>query len=110
MPSEWREIFDPTFCRRIRDEVWKLLPDRLRCVVAFEPGDSSLLIQIHAAVGDHRVRGFHFRLPPLKSWEAREWMDQAESRLPSIIGAIQEHLPAIIEELTGDVPSRADAQ
>lgn len=121
MPSEWREIFDAGLQRRLRDEVWKLLPDQLVCKVAFEPSNSELLVTIehkpdvtywlpvNPFAPSRVVRGFRFVLPPLASWEAREWMDQTESKLASIVGSIREHLPAIIKELTGDAPSRVDA-
>lgn len=118
MVSEWREIFDAGLQTRLRDEVWKLLPDSLICKVAFEPKSSELLITIEHKpdvrywmlvspfAPPRQIRGFRFVLPPLASWEAREWMDQTESKLASIVGSIREHLPAIIEELTGDAPSR----
>lgn len=118
MVSEWREISDAGLRRRLRDEVWRLLPDRLVCNVAFEPSNSELLVTIEhkpdAAYWMHvslfapprPIRGFRFVLPPLATWEAREWMDQTTDKLASIVGSIREHLPAIITELTGDAPSR----
>jgi hypothetical protein len=99
--SQWREIFDRSLCMRLRDEVWKLLPDHLRCMVLFEQGTGhgELLIIIEDA-RRHRAmtRGFRFVLPPLEEYEAREWMDNTGNQIASITGSIGEHLPGIIAE------------
>lgn len=112
MASDWREIFDRTFCTRVRDEVWKLLPNSLTVRVRFE--GSELAVEIERRVvteyfrpevdpfAKRKIRGFRFMLPPIESWEAQAWLDGLDGRLPTIIGAIAENLPDIIKELTDD--------
>lgn len=109
MPSEWREIFDATFVRKCRDEVWKLLPDSLVCEANFDPLTNELSVKFYRRelpiavvlaplLPARKVRGFSFVMPPIDSWEAREWMDQADRMLGSVVASIKEHLPALLAD------------
>lgn len=110
MPSEWREIFDAAFCAKLRDQVWDLLPDRLVCEASFDPDASKLTVRISERVRlgyaawktpllpARKVRGFEFIMPPIESWEAREWMDQADKMLGSVVSSIEENLPGILAD------------
>lgn len=109
MPSEWREIFDPTFVRKCRDEVWKLLPDGLICEANFDPIKSELSVKFYRReplstkllgplAPPRKVRGFSFVMPPIHSWEAREWMDQADKMLSSVVGSIRDNLADLLAD------------